>query len=80
VEWNTGYDEEWPRLRSITGLREEVADDDGGWRLVSLSTALVLGLATWAAVRFAAAEIGEAHRRRLVMPRDDEHRELGARR
>jgi hypothetical protein len=52
----------------------------GGRLLVSLSTALVLGPATWAAVRFAAAEIGVTHRRRLVMLRNDEFRGLGARR
>jgi hypothetical protein len=73
----------------------------GGWLLVSVSTTLVLGLASWAVVRlagrredrhgncdlarllaarFAAGQIGTAHRRRLAILRDDEHRGLGARR
>jgi hypothetical protein len=51
----------------------------GGRLLVSLSTALVLGLAIWAVVRFA-GEIRQALRRRLAMLRNDEFRGLGARR
>jgi hypothetical protein len=73
----------------------------GGGLVVSLSTALVLGLGSWAVVRlagrrgdrhgnrgrgrplaarFAAGAIGAAHRRRLSVLGDDEHRALGARR
>ena len=73
----------------------------GGWLVVSLSTALVSGLASWAVVRlasrrgdrhgtrgrgrplaarFAAGAIGAAHRQRLSVLSDDEHRALGARR
>jgi hypothetical protein len=41
--------------------QQEVADDGaGGWLVVSPSTALVLGLASWAVVRFAGRR-GDRH-------------------
>jgi hypothetical protein len=64
--------------------QQEVADDGaGGGLVVSVSTALVSGLASWAVVavvRFAAGAIGAVRRRRLAVLGDDEHGELAARR